>query len=119
MSLTTARTQHGNVLVLKCAGRLTLGESAVAFRSAVRDALVAGERLLVLDMTDLNYIDSSGIGELVSAYTATRNAGGQLLLAGLTKRVRDLLEITKLYTVFPVFATVEEAVASAQSPQAT
>lgn len=119
MFQTSLSTRNGDVTVIKCTGRLTMGEGSVMFRDTVRNSVSAGARILVLDMTGLDYIDTSGIGELVSAYTSTRNAGGQLMLAGLTKRVTDLLQITKLYTVFPVFATVDDAVASLAPQQAT
>jgi anti-sigma B factor antagonist len=111
--LITATTDQG-VTVLQCSGRVVLGESA-GLRDAIRDALSRGETHIVLDLTGVNYIDSSGIGELVSGYTVTRNSGGNLLLAGLQKRVRDLLQITKLYTVFDVFENVSAAVESART----
>jgi anti-sigma B factor antagonist len=92
----------GSVTVLDLSGRITLGEGSALLRSTIRE-LLSDERFNILvNLGDINYIDSSGIGELVSAYTAVKNRGGELKLLHLTKKVRDLLQITKLYTVFDV-----------------
>ncbi len=108
MALTVAATAYGNTVLLTCEGRVVLGE-ACELRDKVKDALRDGARNLVLDLRGVNYVDSSGIGELVSAYTVTRNSGGELVLAGLQKKVRDLLSITRLIKVFQIFETAEEA----------
>jgi anti-sigma B factor antagonist len=90
------------VSIVDCSGRITLGEGSVVLRDIVKDLLGKGQKKILLNLGDVNYIDSSGIGELVSAYTTVRNQGGELKLLNLTKKVHDLLQITKLYTVFDV-----------------
>jgi len=90
------------VTVIDCSGRITLGEGSVTLRDTVRDVLAKGAKHILLNLGDINYIDSSGIGEMVSAYTSVKNAGGELKLLNLTKKVKDLLQITKLYTVFDI-----------------
>jgi anti-sigma B factor antagonist len=85
-----------------CSGRITLGEGSVTLRDTVRELLSRSQKKILLNLGDVNYIDSSGIGELVSAFTTVRNQGGELKLLNLTKKVHDLLQITKLYTVFDV-----------------
>jgi anti-sigma B factor antagonist len=90
------------ITILDLSGRITLGEGSVVLRDQIRDLLGKGEKKLLLNLGDVTYIDSSGIGELVSAFTTVRNQGGELKLLNLTKKVHDLLQITKLYTVFDV-----------------
>ena len=92
----------GVVTVLDLSGRITLGEGSALLRSTIRELLDDQRVRILVNLGDINYIDSSGIGELVSAYTAVKNRGGELKLLHLTKKVRDLLQITKLYTVFDV-----------------
>jgi anti-sigma B factor antagonist len=104
--------QVDGVTILDLSGRITLGEGSVQLRDAVRDLLAKGSKLILLNLGDVNYIDSSGIGELVSAYTTVRNQGGELKLLNLTKKVHDLLQITKLYTVFDVKDDEASAIAS-------
>jgi len=84
------------------AGRITLGEGSSAMRDALRDMVSKGNKKILLNLGEVSYIDSSGIGELVSGFTTVTNSGGQLKLLNLNKRVKDLLQITKLYTVFDV-----------------
>lgn len=110
MPLQIATTYHGGIAVLQCEGRIVLGEPE--FRAALREAWAGGAKRIVLDFAGVDYMDSSGIGELVSAYTTTRNSGGELVLVGLTKKVRDLLTITKLITVFQVFDNADAAIGS-------
>jgi anti-sigma B factor antagonist len=98
---TTIREVDG-ITIVDCSGRITLGEGSVVLRDAVKDLLTKGQKKILLNLGDVNYIDSSGIGELVSAYTTVKNQGGELKLLNLTKKVHDLLQITKLYTVFDV-----------------
>jgi anti-sigma B factor antagonist len=98
--------------VIDAAGRITLGEGASAFRDMIRDLAAKGNKKLLLNLGEVSYIDSSGIGEMVSGFTTVTNNGGQLKLVGLSKRVKDLLQITKLYTVFEVFDEEPEAVRS-------
>jgi anti-sigma B factor antagonist len=90
------------VTVVDLSGRITLGEGSVVLRDTVRNLVGQGNKKILLNLGDVNYIDSSGIGELVSAFTSVRNQGGELKLLNLTKKVHDLLQITKLYTVFDV-----------------
>jgi len=90
------------VTILDLSGRITLGEGSVVLRDQIRDLLGKSEKKILLNLGDVTYIDSSGIGELVSAFTTVRNQGGELKLLNLTKKVHDLLQITKLYTVFDV-----------------
>jgi anti-sigma B factor antagonist len=104
--------QVDGITILDLSGRITLGEGSVQLRDAVRDLLAKGSKLILLNLADVNYIDSSGIGELVSAYTTVRNQGGELKLLNLTKKVHDLLQITKLYTVFDVKDDEASAIAS-------
>jgi anti-sigma B factor antagonist len=94
--------QVDGVTIVDLSGRITLGEGSVVLRDTVRDLLSKGHKKILLNHGDVNYIDSSGIGELVSAYTTSKNQGGELKLLNLTKKVHDLLQITKLYTVFDV-----------------
>lgn len=112
MSIKLTARQVDGVTILDLNGRITLGEGSVQLRDAVRDLLSKGQKYILLNLGDVNYIDSSGIGELVSAYTTVRNQGGELKLLNLTKKVHDLLQITKLYTVFDVKDDEASAIAS-------
>ncbi len=102
----------GDVHVLDCSGKITLGEGTMAIRNTVREVLKNGGKKIVLNLSEVNYIDSSGIGELVSTFTTVTNAGGQLKLLNLTKKIQELLAITKLLTVFSVYQTEQEAISS-------
>src|SRR5207247_11384759 len=102
----------GDVTVLDCSGKITLGEGTMAVRNSVREILKNGGMKIILNLGDVNYIDSSGIGELVSSYTTVTNGGGQLKLLNLTKKIQELLAITKLLTVFQVYNDERAAVAS-------
>jgi len=102
----------GDVTVLDCSGKITLGEGTMAVRNSVREILKNGGMKIILHLGDVNYIDSSGIGELVSSYTTVTNGGGQLKLLNLTKKIQELLAITKLLTVFQVYNDERAAVAS-------
>jgi anti-sigma B factor antagonist len=104
--------QVGDVTVVDASGRITLGEGSSALRDALRDLVTKGQKKILLNLGDVSYIDSSGIGELVSGFTSVSNAGGQLKLLNLTKRVKDLLQITKLYTVFEVHDDESAAIRS-------
>lgn len=112
MSLKLTTRQVGDVTVVDAAGRITLGEGSSAFRDTIKELVNKGHKKILVNLGDVTYIDSSGIGELVSGYTTVSNAGGQLKLLNLTKRVHDLLQITKLYTVFEVFDDEAKALAS-------
>jgi anti-sigma B factor antagonist len=102
VNLKVSTRQVDGVSIVDCNGRITLGEGSVVLRDTVKDLLNKGQKKILLNLGDVNYIDSSGIGELVSAYTTVKNQGGELKLLKLTKKVHDLLQITKLYTVFDV-----------------
>jgi anti-sigma B factor antagonist len=94
------------------AGRITLGEGSSALRDLMRELVGKGQKKILLNLGEVSYIDSSGIGELVSGFTTVTNSGGQLKLLNLNKRVKDLLQITKLYTVFDVHEDEAGAVRS-------
>jgi len=102
VSMKTSTRQVDGVTIVDCSGRITLGEGSVTLKDVVRELLSKGQKKILLNLGDVNYIDSSGIGELVSAFTTVRNQGGELKLLNLTKKVHDLLQITKLHTVFDV-----------------
>jgi anti-sigma B factor antagonist len=107
------RVRHvGGVTVLDLSGRITLGEGSIGLRDAIRDAMAAGSRKILLNVGDVNYIDSAGLGELVGAYTSVKNGGGDLKLMNLSKKVKDLLVITKLLTIFDVKENEPDAIAA-------
>jgi anti-sigma B factor antagonist len=112
VSVKLATRQVGDVTVIDAAGRITLGEGASAFRDRIRDLASSGGKKILLNLAEVSYIDSSGIGELVSGFTTVTGGGGQLKLIGLSKRIKDLLQITKLYTVFDVHDDEAAAVRS-------
>lgn len=112
MSIQVTNRQVGDVVVVDVAGRITLGEGSSKLRENIRSLVAKGHKKVLLNLGDVSYIDSSGIGELVSAFTTITNQGGVLKLLNLTKRVKDLLQITKLYTVFEVFDDEAEAIRS-------
>ncbi len=101
MSMKASIRQVEGVTIVDLSGRIKLGEGSSVLRDTVKD-LLGRDRNILLNLGDISYIDSSGIGELVSAFTSVRNQGGELKLLYLTKKVHDLLQITKLYTVFDV-----------------
>ena len=102
MSMKASTRQVDGITIVDLSGRITLGEGSVVLRDTIKDLLGKGQKKILLNLGDVSYIDSSGIGELVSAFTSVRNQGGELKLLNLTKKVHDLLQITKLYTVFDV-----------------
>ncbi len=112
MSIQVTSRQVGDVSVVDVAGRITLGEGASTLRETIRGLVAKGQKKILLNLGDVSYIDSSGIGELVSGFTTVANNGGALKLLSLTKRVQDLLQITKLYTVFDIYDSETSAVAS-------
>ncbi|MGB8510728.1 MAG: STAS domain-containing protein [Pyrinomonadaceae bacterium] len=101
--------QAGDVTVLDMEGKITIGEGSVALRSAIRRLIEEGRKKILLNLAGVGYVDSSGIGELVSSYTTINREGGQLKLLNLTQKIQDLLAITKLLTVFDTYD--EEAAA--------
>src|SRR5438477_313951 len=104
--------QAGDVTILDLAGKVTIGEGSVALRTAIRRLLEEGKKRILLNLAGVGYIDSSGIGELVSSYTAINKEGGQLKLLRLTQKLRDLLTITKLLTVFDAYDTEADALSN-------
>ena len=106
----TTRTVDG-ILVVNCDGRIVLGEESAELRDSVRKLLTQNNQV-VLNLGGVTYIDSGGLGTLVSLYTTAHNAGGAIKLSNLTQRVGDLLQVTKLLTVFEVFDSEEEAIES-------
>ena len=112
MSVKLNTRQVGDVSVIDVSGRITLGEGSSTLRDALRGLVTQGQKKILLNLGEVSYIDSSGIGELVSGFTSVTNSGGELKLLNLTKRVKDLLQITKLYTVFDVHESEASAVRS-------
>ena len=112
MSVKLNTRQVGDVSVVDVAGRITLGEGTSALRDTLRGLVSKNQKKVLLNLGEVSYIDSSGIGELVSGFTTVTNHGGQLKLLGLNKRVKDLLQITKLYTVFEVYDDEAAAIRS-------
>ena len=104
--------ESNGVTILDLSGRMTLGEDTMLLRETIRDLISQEHKMILLNLGDVPYIDSSGIGELVSAFTSVKKEGGQLKLLNLTKKVRDVLQITKLYTVFEVHLNEEGAIHS-------
>lgn len=104
--------QSGNVTVLDMEGRITIGEGSVTLRNEIRRLVGEGKKNLVLNLGGVGYLDSSGIGELVSSFTAVGKEGGTLKLLNLTQKIQDLLAITKLLTVFDTFENEADAVGS-------
>ena len=102
MSMKSSTRQVDGITIVDLSGRITLGEGSVVLRETVRDLLSKGQKKILLNLGEVNYIDSSGIGELVSAFTTSKNQGGELKLLNLTQKVQDVLHVTKLYTVFDI-----------------
>jgi anti-sigma B factor antagonist len=115
MSMKVATRQVDGVTILDLSGRITLGEGSVTLRDTVHDVVAKGSKHILLNLENISYIDSSGIGELVSAFTSVKNSGGELKLLNLTKKVHDLLQITKLYTVFDIWDNEASAVTAFKS----
>ena len=101
--LNISERQAGDVTVLDLAGKITIGEGSVSLRSAIRRLIEEGKKKILLNLGQVSYVDSSGIGELVSSFTTINREGGQLKIVNLTQKIQDLLAITKLLTVFDVY----------------
>jgi anti-sigma B factor antagonist len=112
VALTIASRELDGVTILDLSGRITLGEGAVQLREAIRELISKGVKKIVVGLGEVNYIDSSGLGELVSSYTTAKNQGADLKLLSLTKKVKDVLQVTKLYTVFDIYDDEASAIAS-------
>jgi anti-sigma B factor antagonist len=100
MNISTREVSH--VTIVDINGRITLGDETGQLRDTVRQLIAEGKKKIVLNLAHVDYIDSSGVGELVSSFTTVRNSGGELKLLSLSKKVRDILQVTKLYTVFDI-----------------
>ena len=112
MSFQTSSREAGGVTVLDLEGRITLGDGSALLRELIRRQLSGGHMKILINLAGINYIDSSGLGELVSGYRTVKGQGGEMKLLNLNKKVSDLLQITKLYTVFDIHSDEAEAVAS-------
>jgi anti-sigma B factor antagonist len=112
MSLKMRTREANGVIIIDLSGQLTLGEASASLRDELRDQVGHGFRKILLNLADVTYIDSAGLGELTAAYMSVKNRGGELKLLSLTKRVHDLMQITKLYTVFDVYDDERKAIAS-------
>ena len=110
--ITISERQAGDVTILDLNGKVTIGEGSVALRTTIRRLLGDGKNKILLNLGGVGYIDSSGIGELVSSFTAVNKENGTLKLLNLTQKIQDLLAITKLLTVFDVFDSEADALAS-------
>ncbi len=115
MSMILKPRRLDDVVILDLGGRITIGEGTIILREKIQKMLDAGDRKFLLNLADVDYIDSSGLGELVTSFTTVRNLSGQLKLLNLTRRVQDLLQITKLLTVFESFTSEAEALKSMKS----
>ena len=118
MKMTTSTRQVGRVTVVDISGRIEHGQESAAVRALVCDLLREGHTQILLNLGDVHYIDSSGLGALVSSFTNVRKQGGELKLLNLTNKVRELMQITKLYTVFDISNNEAEAVKSFSQPVA-
>jgi len=112
MALLIVDKEVSGVTVLELSGRITLGEESNQLRTKIKDVLAEGKKRLVLDLGNVSYIDSAGLGTLVAGYTSSQSQGASMKLANLTKRFREQLNITKLVTVFEVYDSVEAATSS-------
>jgi anti-sigma B factor antagonist len=115
MSFKAMNREVGDVSVIDMDGRITLGEGSDLLRDLIREKLSKGHKKIVMNLAGINYIDSTGLGELVSGYRLIKSEGGELKLLNLNKKVTDLLQITKLYTVFDIHTQESQAVASFHS----
>jgi anti-sigma B factor antagonist len=104
--------QAGDVTILDMSGAVRIGEGSIALRDAIRGLADSGKKKILLNLAGVNYVDSSGIGELIANYTTVSRQGGQLKLLNLTDRIQNLLVITKLLTVFDVYEDEGEALKS-------
>lgn len=112
MALTAKTRDVGNVAIVDLNGKITMGENTGILRSAITALLSKGQKNIVLNLADVGYVDSAGLGELVGAYTTATNQGGAVKLLHMQSKMKDLMTITKLHTIFPAFEDEKEAVAS-------
>jgi anti-sigma B factor antagonist len=104
--------QVGEVMVLDLKGKITLGEGDEVLKDKINSLILQNQKRILLNLADVPYIDSAGLGEIVRTYTTVSRQGGQLKLVNLTKRITDLLMITKLLTVFETFESEQDALKS-------
>jgi anti-sigma B factor antagonist len=112
MQMTASIREAGGVTIVDISGRIVLGEESAALRDLVCDLLSKGQKKILFNLGDVSYIDSAGLGHLVSAFTSVRKQGGELKLLNLTNKVHDVMQITRLYTVFDIMDNEAEAVKS-------
>ena len=112
MSLTINVRETGNVVILDLNGRITLGESAASLRDTIRELLDGGQKNILLNLAEVGYIDSSGLGQLVGSFATVTSHGGQLKLLNLQKKLHELMQVTKLITVFDTYNTETAALRS-------
>ena len=106
------RHEEGSVTIIEPKGKITIGEGDVLLREEISRLLQEEKKKLVLDLGGVSYMDSAGVGELVSVYTSVKKRGGELKLSCLTRKIKDLLQITQLMTIFDTYETTQEAVTS-------
>lgn len=112
MSLKMGTRQVNGITIVDLSGQITLGDASAALRTEILDQVNNGSKKILLNLAEVTYIDSAGLGELTGSFTSVKNRGGHLKLLNLTKRVHDLMQITKLYTVFDVYDDEKKALAS-------
>ncbi len=112
MSLKAEVRHKGDVAIVDLAGRITLGEGSGLLRTTIKDLVTDGNKNLLLNLGNVTYIDSAGLGEIIGSYATATNKGGHVKLLNVQSKVRDLLQLTKLYTVFATFDDEDEAVRS-------
>jgi anti-sigma B factor antagonist len=106
------RREEGSITIIEPKGKITIGEGDVLLREEITRLLSEEKKKLMLDLGGVSYMDSAGVGELVSVYTSVKNRGGELKLSCLTKKIKDLLQITQLMTIFDSYETTPEAIAA-------
>ena len=118
MEITIRLREVSEVAILDMSGRITLGDGSVVLREMVGEQIASGRQAIIVNLGDVTYMDSSGLGELISAFTTAKNRGAALKLLNLTKRIRNPMEITKLYTFFDIYDDEDAAVDSFRQPGA-
>ncbi len=112
MSVEIQTTVHNGITIIACNGQITLGLGSNQFRAVLRELLQQGAQAIIVDFAQVSYLDSTGIGELVGAYTAAHNSGAAIKLAAVPEKILELLEITKLNTVFQIYPDRDAAIAA-------
>jgi len=112
MSLKINVRESGNVVILDLNGRITIGEEASSLRDTIRELLESGQKNILLNLADVSYIDSTGLGQFVGSYATVTSRGGQLKLLNLQKKLHELMQVTKLITVFDTHTNESAAVRS-------